>query len=125
MQTRGRILLADDEADLRDLVARVLERHGYEGVRVADGQQAVNAWLERPRGFDVLILDQFMPVMDGEEAFRLCRNHSPEARVLLVSGCIDKGLSSRLEDDPHARLVPKPFHTADLVSAIEDLLQTA
>ena len=122
MQTRGRILLADDEADLRGLMARALERHGYEVVPVADGRQAADAWCGEPQGFDVAILDVRMPVMGGYEAFCLCRDRSPQAKVLLISGYVDRALSERIAGEQNVRLVLKPFRTGELVAAIEGLL---
>jgi CheY-like chemotaxis protein len=64
----ARILVVDDYADARDLLAIVLEYAGFEVRAAASGEEAVD--LVRQHPFDVVIMDVFMPGMDGVEATR-------------------------------------------------------
>jgi DNA-binding response OmpR family regulator len=66
-----RILIAEDEADIRELIAVSLQFSGHEVVSVADGRQAVEAAAQEP--FDLILLDVRMPVMNGYEACRKMR----------------------------------------------------
>jgi two-component system, sensor histidine kinase len=69
---RGRVLLADDNNDIRDLITRLLKRQGVTVLPVVDGRQAVDLALkEMP---DVVLMDMEMPVMDGLAATKLLRD---------------------------------------------------
>lgn len=70
---QGRVLLADDNNDIRDLITRLLKKQGVTVLAVADGRQAVDmAVKEMP---DVVLMDMEMPVMDGLAATRLLREN--------------------------------------------------
>ena len=101
MQT-ARLLIADDEANIRDVVQYALERDGYQVETAADGQTAL-ARIEAG-GIDLVVLDVLMPELDG---LNLCR----KLRELL--GRVD-GLSQMLDDqgrdDSRAPLHPEDHH---------------
>ncbi|RUL89259.1 sigma-54-dependent transcriptional regulator [Tautonia sociabilis] len=79
-----RILFADDEAHLRDLMERELPRLGHEVTACPDGQSAIRA-LERGR-FDAALLDIQMPGLSGIEVLEKLRQLSPETQVILMTG---------------------------------------
>lgn len=65
------ILIAEDEEEIADLIAILLEKEGYHVYKVSDGQEAVRA--VETQSFDLLILDIMMPKMDGYEVTRRIR----------------------------------------------------
>ncbi len=69
----GRVLLAEDNAINRKLAVRQLANLGFEVDAVVDGQEALAAW--RDRAYDLVLLDMFMPVLNGFEAAALIRQH--------------------------------------------------
>ena len=71
--TGARLLVVDDSAMNRDLVERALRLEGATATLAADGQQAIQLLKARPRGFDAVLMDVQMPVMDGLTATRLIR----------------------------------------------------
>lgn len=78
------ILIADDEANIRRMVARLLESEGYRVREAADGRQAVSAIeAEEP---DVALLDLAMPEMDGMGALRSIAQRWPALPVVMMSG---------------------------------------
>lgn len=80
-----RVLLAEDEPDLRELTALLLSRHGCEVVAVGDGGEAA-ALLEGGDRFDVLVLDQGMPVLTGTEVAARARTAGHRGPVVLWTG---------------------------------------
>lgn len=79
-----RILIADDDEDLRTTLRIVLERAGYEVDAVPDGEQAIQAQRRHPA--DILITDLFMPHCDGLETVAYFREHHPCTRIVAISG---------------------------------------
>jgi len=113
-----RVLMADDDDDVRATVEGMLEAAGLEVVAVADGHAAVEAFLADPDGFDVVLLDLVMPRMDGRQAREAIRESRPDQPVVLSSGYAEG--SGRLQDDgpgPTAFL-QKPYRARRLLEVI-------
>jgi CheY-like chemotaxis protein len=82
-----RVLVVDDNDDIRDLFRRLVERAGHAVETAADGVEAVEV-LER-ESFDLMLLDLTMPRMNGVDVVRWLRAHpdvAPELRVVVISG---------------------------------------
>ncbi len=73
--SKGRVLIVDDDADIRQVVSVLLRSEGYETETAANGQEAILKVLEI-RNLDLLILDIMMPGMDGIEVCRKIRKFS-------------------------------------------------
>jgi DNA-binding NtrC family response regulator len=84
---RGRLLLVDDEPELRRVLRRAMERAGYDVTEAADGESALR--LSRQGDFDAVISDVCMPLMTGLELLERLSLEVPELPVLFVSGSID------------------------------------
>jgi DNA-binding response OmpR family regulator len=121
-QTRGRILVVDDEPTIAEIVSRYIERAGYETRIAADGHAALaraSTW--HP---DLVVLDLMLPGIDGLEVMRLLReNGGPRVAVILLTA---KGEQSdridglRLGADDY---VVKPFSPVELVARVEAVLR--
>jgi diguanylate cyclase (GGDEF)-like protein len=119
----ARILVVDDEEDLRYMLARLLEAHGYEVAVAADGETAVAMAPEFLP--DLVLLDVAMPAMDGVEVVRRLRKHpkTTNASVIMVTARTqskDKvvGLTAGADD-----YVVKPFEPDELIARIETALR--
>ena len=117
-----RILMVDDEPDLRDAVRVYLEMHGYNVLQAADGQEAVEK--VRTTLPDLVVLDVMMPVMDGIAALQQLRTLSAVPVIMLtVKGDEDdKVRALRLGADDY---VTKPFSQRELLARIESVLRRA
>ena len=119
---KGKILVIDDEDELRGLVAEALTTEGYEVTTACNGEEGVQALKGAPA--DLIILDLFMPKMEGFETLVLLRRFSPPPTVLAVSGggrftapdmlTIASKLGAR-------KTLPKPFTCQELLETVEDL----
>ena len=112
------ILLAEDEAALRNLVVFALRRNGYSVLPASDGAEAVELSREYPGTIDLLLSDVRMPRMDGMQAAEVIRSERPEIRVLLMSGEFAGGLPPQLQ----ATLIRKPFLPTVLLERVRGLL---
>ena len=96
------ILVAEDEASLRDLASTVLERLGYTVILAEDGLEAVNLFKAYQSRIDLVILDLVMPRFSGRDALDRMRAIRPDLRALFVTGYDEVGARARRD----ARLWP-------------------
>jgi len=117
-----RILLAEDDDQVRRLAERTLRAAGYQVHACADGAQALEA-IRGPLGtVDLLVTDLVMPGMTGHQLAEQFRQLVPSARVLFISGYTDDYAARQgLLDVGHAFL-PKPFTPAELAGRVRELL---
>jgi two-component system OmpR family response regulator len=118
----ARILIADDEANLRDVVQYALERDGYEVETVADGQAAL-ARIEAG-GIDLVILDVLMPELDGLNLCRKLREREDVPIIFLSSRTeeADRILGLELGGDDY---LTKPFRPRELSTRVKAVLRRA
>lgn len=115
-QVTPRILLAEDEEAMRTYLERALVKAGYEVVAVDRGTAAI-PHLESGQ-FDLLLSDIVMPEMDGIELAQHCAEISPKTKVMFITGFAAVSLRASREQ-PHAKVLSKPFHLRDLVLEVE------
>jgi DNA-binding response OmpR family regulator len=111
-----KILVVDDEPDVRQLMEHFLTDRGYE-VRLAENGRLGLAELDTFRP-DVVLLDMHMPEMDGVEALKQLSARSPDLPVIMVTVNEDVQTTSRLLQLGAADYVPKPFNLDYLEQAI-------
>ena len=115
------LLLADDDAFVRDSHKDVLVQLGYRVLAVADGRQALEAFTEYPQVV-MAILDVAMPKLDGVSAAQQMRQIRPELPVLFMTGYADRVLAKQsLPDD--AELLNKPAGMPELSRRVHRLLE--
>ena len=118
-----KVLVVEDDRDLRQLFTRVLQRSGYETLEAGDGQQALEV-LEREY-VDVIISDIMMPVMDGYELVRSLREADMNMPVLMITAKdafddMRRGFLSGTDD-----YMIKPVNVNEMVLRVGALLRRA
>jgi DNA-binding response OmpR family regulator len=115
-----RILVADDDRHIADLVRMYLAKAGYDAVVASDGDETQK--LLREQRFDLLILDIMMPGPDGLQIIRALRRRSelPVIFVTARASDIDKVAGLQLGADDY---VTKPFNPAELVARVQSVLR--
>lgn len=113
---KPRILLAEDEEAMRTYLERALTNAGYDVSTVDRGTEAI-PMLEKEQ-FDLLLSDIVMPEMDGIELAQRCAEISPRTKVMFITGFAAVSLRASREQ-PHAKVLSKPFHLRDLVMEVE------
>jgi CheY-like chemotaxis protein len=118
----ARILIADDEASMRALVARAIAMDGHQTVTAQDGAEALEILAREQGAFDLLLTDIQMPVMDGIALSLAAARDFPHLTILLMTGFADQrerasGLNAIAHD-----VVTKPFSVGDIRTAVADAL---
>ena len=114
--TVKKILIIDDEADIRDTLEMALGFGGYEVEAVKGGQEALE--VVRQRSFDLIICDYRMPGMDGVETLEALKKLAPWVPVVLVSGFLSDENRENCISSGAFELMNKPFSLSELYSVI-------
>lgn len=105
---------------MRTYLDRALTSAGYEVVAVDRGTAAIP--LLENEHFDLLLSDIVMPEMDGIELAQRCAELAPRTKVMFITGFAAVSLKASREQ-PHAKMLSKPFHLRDLVLEVERMFE--
>jgi DNA-binding response OmpR family regulator len=117
------ILVAEDQADIRDLIVLNLQQAGYAVTAVSDGRAALES--QHERASDLLILDLMMPLLDGLEVCKALRARGRATPILMLTAKsteLDRVLGLELGADDY---LTKPFSMAELLARVKALLRRA
>ena len=115
-----KILVVDDETDIRRIIRLILEKKGYSVAEAANGELAVDA--VRDGGIDLVLMDIMMPKMSGVEATAAIREFSPVPILFLTAKSLERDKESAYGSGGDDYLV-KPFSAPELVMKVESLLR--
>jgi two-component system cell cycle response regulator CpdR len=118
----ARILVAEDDDTIRDLVVRALTEDGHELTAVANGAAALDALNQQNGGFDLLLTDVKMPIMDGIALALAAGRDHPDVAIMLMTGFADQrerahGLDALVHD-----VIAKPFSVEQIKGAVREAL---
>ena len=110
------VLLADDDAAMRDLVSRALTADGHKVVVAGDGQEALDQFAAAKQPFDILVTDVQMPIIDGISLAAQLLAANSQLRIVLMSGLQTEIARADRLKGARTRFLMKPF-TLDQVRA--------
>ncbi|WP_180982517.1 cell cycle two-component system response regulator CpdR [Methylocella silvestris] len=116
----GKILLAEDDGDMRRFLGKALQNAGYQVAAFDNGLSAYSRLREEP--FELLLTDIVMPEMDGIELARRATELDPDIKVMFITGFAAVALNPDNNAPPQAKVLSKPFHLKDLVNEVQRLL---
>ena len=116
----ARILLAEDDDDMRNFLVRALEKAGHEVTSFSEGLSAYEEI--KQASFDLLLTDIVMPEMDGIELARKATELDPEIKVMFITGFAAVALNPDSQAPRDAKVLSKPFHLRDLVSEVDKMM---
>jgi two-component system, cell cycle response regulator CpdR len=116
----ARILLAEDDDQMRLFLSRGLQRAGHIVDAVGDGTAACS--LAEKHDFDLLLADVVMPGLDGIELARKVANQQPGIRIMFITGFAAVVMREEGLTPNRPRVLAKPFHLRHLIEEIEALL---
>ena len=114
------VLIVEDDAEMRDLLRKVLAKEGYRITVAADGQEAKA--LCGHGHFDLVVTDMLMPHDGGLELLEAVRDRRPDLPVIIVTAFGDWQSYSRALDLGAAAFISKPLKMAELIAAVHGLL---
>lgn len=116
----SKILLAEDDNDMRRFLVKALQTAGFEVMSYDNGLSAYHRLREEP--FELLLTDIVMPEMDGIELARRASELDPDIKIMFITGFAAVILNNETTAPKDARVLSKPFHLKDLVQEVERLL---
>ena len=118
----GKVLLVDDEEEVRSVTRYMLEFCGFEVVEACDGREALKVCTERAESFRLVLMDLTMPGMNGAETFEELHRLYPRLPVLLMSGYSEQEAAVRFGDASGSDFLQKPFLPSQLEEKLRRLL---
>ena len=119
-KTLPKILLAEDDNDMRRFLVKALENAGYEVTDYDNGMSAYRRLREEP--FELLLTDIVMPEMDGIELARRASELDPDIKIMFITGFAAVALNSDSAAPKNAKVLSKPIHLRDLVNEVQKVL---
>jgi CheY-like chemotaxis protein len=117
----ARILVIDDDPDIRVLLEQILKAAGHEVILAADGREGVEQHSTSPA--DLVITDIYMPKQGGLETIREFRRHFPEVSIIAMSGkALAVTVLSIAQDFGAVAVLHKPFTAEELIAAVAKAL---
>ena len=120
-----RILLVEDEPNVRRIARRILERNGYTVLEAANGLEALRVMERRQEPIALVLTDLVMPEMGGRELASRLRIVSPTSRVLFMSGYTEDAVLRQSVMEPGAVFLDKPFTFETLIRKVREALAAA
>lgn len=118
-QGKLRILFVDDDTSLSQLSEKVLVERGYEVDVAADGLSALDKL--KSRSYDVVILDNFLPKLNGLELLKLMREQHYPTKVIMITAVNERQLTEESLKLGVDKILPKPFDFENLISSINQV----
>jgi two-component system cell cycle sensor histidine kinase/response regulator CckA len=118
----SKILLVDDEEDVRIIAGQMLKAMGYKVETASDGYEGLEQFKTDPMAFSVILLDYSMPGMDGIETMKELRKLRGDVPILFSTGYSDDQTMQEMEAMNVNGVVRKPFMISELVDAITKVI---
>jgi len=116
----AKILLAEDDQDMRRFLVKALQNADHEVVSFSEGLSAYEKL--KYDNFDLLLTDIVMPEMDGIELARRAADLDPKLKIMFITGFAAVALNPENETPKDAKVLSKPFHLKELVDQVERLI---
>ena len=117
------VLVVDDEADVRDVTARLLTHLGFRVVVVADGASAIQALQEQSSEIACVLLDANLAGMDAPTALRELRARAPHIPVIVSSGYSQHEVLQRFAGQTIEGFIQKPYQMSELYGVLQHALR--
>ncbi len=122
-RARHRVLVVEDEPQVRAIAARALTQAGFEVMQAANGALGLTLLKEQTTPFDIIVTDVVMPELSGPDLARAARKLFPKLGIVLMSGFPEAMHDTHASDFGGAKFLAKPFAASALVQAVRDCIE--
>lgn len=119
------ILLIEDDSEVAELAAEMLTNEGYKLILARDGFEALQIYQKIGKQIGLVILDFFLPVMDGDAVFDELRALNPNINVMLSSGFAEQDKIGAMLAQGLRGFIPKPYSKEKLLAQVRSTLDAA
>ena len=120
MNLMSKILLAEDDVDMRRFLVKALQNAGFDVISYDNGLSAYQRLREEP--FELLLTDIVMPEMDGIELARRAAELDPDIKIMFITGFAAVALNADSTAPKNAKVLSKPIHLRELVTEVQKLV---
>ena len=120
INTMAKIILAEDDDDMRRFRVKALEKAGHHVTAFGEGASAFEEIKQTT--FDLLLTDIVMPEMDGIELARRAADLDPHLKIMFITGFAAVALHPDSQAPKDAKVLSKPFHLRDLVAEVDRMM---
>lgn len=121
-----KILILEDEAMIRSLIARMLRGNGFDVLESGSGEDAIGRFEDAVADndpFDLAIFDLTLPGnLDGRQVLEKCLEMQPSLKAIIASGYADEEVTTTFDPFQAVELLCKPYQMADLLGMVQNLL---
>ena len=123
--TRELILIIDDEPEIAEFASTILSEEGYKVIVARDGFEALKIFQQIHRQIGLIILDFFLPVMDGDAVFEELKALNPGVNVVLSSGFAEQNKIGAMLAQGLRGFIPKPYTREKLLEQVRSTLDAS
>jgi CheY-like chemotaxis protein len=120
--SRIRVLAIDDNEEFRSLVTELLRPLGFDVEAVASPVKALEKFTQEKNKFNLVLLDYYMPQLDGAKTFEWLKKLNPDVKVIIVSGAEELRLRQILAQHPIDGYIRKPFRVQEALRIIRHVM---
>jgi two-component system, cell cycle sensor histidine kinase and response regulator CckA len=120
--TRVRVLAIDDNEEFRNLITELLQPFGFDVVAVASPVKALEKFTQEKDKFQLVLLDYYMPQLDGAKTFEWLKKLNPNVKVIIVSGAEELRLRQILAQHQIDGYIRKPFRVQEALHIIRHVM---
>lgn len=120
---RGTVLVAEDEYNMRSLLARSLSRIGYQVIAAADGQEVIDLYQRNKEDIEVVLLDIGLPKIQGWDVIVRLRRDNPHLNIVVTSGYIDPALKVKMDEAGIDAIVYKPYAVGQVIETLQNVIE--
>jgi PAS domain S-box-containing protein len=124
LSQRGTILVVEDEDYLRQAIAKMLQRTGFEALAVSDGSSAIDLLREEGAKIDVILLDMTIPGASSREIVAEAARVRPDVGVILTSAYSQEVIAGAMSQPQVRTFIRKPFQLGELMKALRSVLSS-
>ena len=117
---KHRLLIVDDELDLRELLSDILGSEGYDTVTASDGDEAIR--ILGNESFDAALLDILMPTISGFDVLEHITHNHPGTRSIMVTGNTNLESAIAAKKQGAVEFISKPYKLETILSTLERVL---
>jgi len=121
-ETKGTILVVEDEELVLDLEVTLLQRIGYNTLMARNSREACQLFKDRKEQIDLVILDMIMPDENGATTYKCLKSINPDVKVLISTGYFKDSKAREILNDSQNELIMKPFKLEEFANKIDTIL---
>jgi len=117
------VLLIEDEQNMLNLLERVLLQHGYNVLKAADGEKALEIYRCHEQTIDAVLLDIGLPKIAGRDVLLKIKNENPDVKIIIASGYLEPELKAEIEQAGVKYFLHKPYMLDEMVMTLQNLIE--